>query len=236
MRRDSGPFTMIWIKFCATTNLADAESSIAAGANAVGFIFVPSARRIQVAWAAQIVAALPAEIEKIGVFVNETPQRVAEMAEGVGLTGVQLHGDEPAYQIPQFRRAVGHRRIIKTLQARQLLMAGYGIALVEEYLQHTESLDAILLDSGSPEARGGTGKPFDWRLAVPLVSRIRAEMPVIIAGGLNPENVGEAIRLFQPWGVDVASGVEREAGKKDEAKLRAFTAAVRTASSAPKLA
>jgi phosphoribosylanthranilate isomerase len=198
-------------------------------------VFAPSARRIQVARAAEIVAALPAEIEKIGVFVNETPQRVGEVAAGVGLTGAQLHGDEPAHQIPQFRRALGHGRVIKTLQARQVLMAGYGIALVEEYLQHTESLDAILLDSGSPDARGGTGKPFDWHLAVPLVTRIRAEIPVIIAGGLNPESVGEAIRLFEPWGVDVASGVERETGKKDEAKLRAFTAAVRTASSAPKL-
>jgi len=180
------------------------------------------------------VAALPAEMEKIGVFVNETPQRVAEMAVQVGLTGVQLHGDEPAHEIPEFRRALGHRRIIKSLQARQLLMAGYGTVLMEEFLQHTESLDAILLDSGSPEARGGTGKPFDWQLAVPLVTRIRADMPVIIAGGLNPENVGEAIRLFEPWGVDVVSGVETEVGKKDEAKLRAFTAAVRAASPAAK--
>jgi phosphoribosylanthranilate isomerase len=225
---------MTWIKFCATTNLADAESTISAGANALGFIFAPGARRVKPALAGQIVAALPAEMEKIGVFVNETPQRVAEMAVQVGLTGVQLHGDEPAHEIPEFRRALGHRRIIKSLQARQLLMAGYGTVLMEEFLQHTESLDAILLDSGSPEARGGTGKPFDWQLAVPLVTRIRADMPVIIAGGLNPENVGEAIRLFEPWGVDVVSGVETEVGKKDEAKLRAFTAAVRAASPAAK--
>jgi len=223
---------MTWIKFCATTNLADAEHSVAAGANAIGFIFATSPRQIDVALASQIVAALPVEVEKIGIVVNETPQRAADIASQVGLTGVQLHGDEPTQQIAEFRRALGTRRIVKTLQARQLLVTGYGMALVEEYLHQPENLDAILLDSGTPAVRGGTGKPFDWQAAVPLVARIRAEIPVIVAGGLNPQNVGEAIRLFEPWGVDVVSGVEREVGKKDQAKLLAFTAAVRATAAA----
>src|SRR5271165_2475425 len=112
---------MTWIKICATTNLRDAQASVSAGANALGFIFAPSTRRIDVETAAEIIAALPAEIEKIGVFVNETPQRVVQIVEQVGLTGVQLHGDEPVAQLPAYRQTLAGRRLIKTLQARELL-------------------------------------------------------------------------------------------------------------------
>ena len=97
------------------------------------------------------------------------------------------------------------------------------------YLHSRQVIDAILLDAGSPSQRGGTGQTFDWTAAAPVVAKVRAQMPVIIAGGLNPENVGEAIRLFAPWGVDVVSGVEREVGKKDDARLRSFVGAVRQA-------
>lgn len=225
---------MTWLKFCGTTSLGDALASIDAGATALGFILAPSSRRLEVEKAAEIVAALPAEIEKIGVFVNETPAHVAEVAQRVGLTGVQLHGDEEAGQMTSFRSALGSRRITKTLQARELLGAGYGRALIEEFLEQAETIDAILLDSGSPKERGGTGKAFDWPAAVSLVAQIKAEMPVIVAGGLNALNVQEAIRLFEPWGVDAVSGVESEPGKKDKVKLSAFVAAVRTASLATK--
>ncbi len=176
---------MTWVKICATTNLRDAQASVAAGANALGFIFAPSTRRIEVETAADIVAALPAEVEKIGVFVNETPERVAAIAEQVGLTGVQLHGDEPAAQFATYRRVLGGRKIIKTLQARELL-ADTGGQVLQEYLAKSESLDAILLDSGVPSQRGGTGLPFDWEAALPLVKKIKAVLPVIIAGGLTP--------------------------------------------------
>lgn len=223
---------MTWIKFCATTSLHDAEAAIEAGADALGFIFAQSTRRIDVVCAAEIIAQLPGEVEKIGVFVNEAPAHVTEVALRAGLTGVQLHGNEEARQIPLFRSALGRRRITKTLQARELLGTGYGAVLAEEFLEQAETLDAILLDSGSPNARGGTGRIFDWQTAVPLVAQIKAKLPVIVAGGLQPGNVAEAIRLFEPWGVDVVSGVESGAGKKDEAKLRAFTAAVRSASMA----
>ena len=111
---------------------------------------------------------------------------------------------------------------------------GYGPTLLQEFLEQVETLDTILLDSGSPQERGGTGKAFDWQAALPVVAEIKTRIPVMIAGGLNPENVGEAIRLFEPWGVDVVSGVEREIGKKDEAKLRAFVAAVGAAVAATK--
>lgn len=220
---------MTWIKICATTNLRDAQASMAAGANALGFIFAPSTRRIEAETAAEIVAALPAEIEKIGVFVNATPERVAQVTERVGLSGCQLHGDEPAASLLEYRRALGGRKLIKTLQVRELLADGSNRTL-QAYLNAHSSIDVVLLDSGQPSKRGGTGVPFDCEMALPIIQRIKAALPVIIAGGLTAENVDEAIRLFEPWGVDVVSGVERETGRKDEAKLRNFIAAARRAS------
>jgi len=217
---------MTWVKICATTSLHDAQMSVAAGANALGFIFAPSTRRIEVEQAAEIIAALPGEVEKIGVFVNEAPERVADIASRAGLTGAQLHGEEPPEQMAEFRGALGQRRIIKTLQARELLGS---VEMLEPYLCLGSAMDAILLDSGSPAQRGGTGVPFPWEEAVPIAAEIQAAMPVIIAGGLTPGNVCEAIRLFSPWGVDVVSGVEQAIGKKDEAKLRTFVAAVKRA-------
>jgi phosphoribosylanthranilate isomerase len=217
---------MIWVKICATTNLPDAQASLAAGADALGFIFAPSSRRIEIEQAAEIISSLTDDddIDKIGVFVNQTAAQVAEVARQAGLTGIQLHGDEPADQMPEYRQALWHRKIIKTLQARELLNSP---DTLNGYLQSRQVIDAILLDAGSPSQRGGTGQTFDWTAAAPIVARVRAQMPVIIAGGLNPENVAEAIRLFAPWGVDVVSGVEREVGRKDEATLRSFVGAVR---------
>ncbi len=215
---------MIWIKICATTNLPDAQASLAAGADALGFIFALSSRQIEVEQAAEIISSLTADIEKIGVFVNQTPAQVAEIAEQAGLSGIQLHGDEPADEMEQYRQALGQRKIIKTLQARELLNSPKSL---DGYLRSRRSIDAILLDAGSPSQRGGTGQTFDWTAAAPIVARVRAQMPVIIAGGLTAENVAEAIRLFAPWGVDVVSGVERETGRKDEARLRSFVGAAR---------
>jgi phosphoribosylanthranilate isomerase len=215
---------VIWIKICATTNLDDALASLDAGANALGFILTASPRQVTPESAAAIIAALPPSTEKIGVVVNETPQALRELANQTGLTGLQLHGDEPPGQLTEYRRALGLRKIIKTLQARDLLVAP---DTLDEYLRNSKSIDGILLDSGSPAARGGTGIPFDWHAALPIVERIKQVVPVIIAGGLTPANVADALHLFDPCGVDVVSGVEREPGKKDLAKLRAFIAAAR---------
>jgi phosphoribosylanthranilate isomerase len=161
--------------------------------------------------------------------VNESPQRLAELADEIGLTTLQLHGDETPQQLPDYRRALAGRKIIKTLQARELLA---NADKLEGYLRERDNIDAILLDSGVPGNRGGTGVPFDWSSAIPIVARIKQVLPVIIAGGLNPENVSEAVRIFESWGVDVVSGVERENGLKDEAKVRAFIEAARAASTA----
>ena len=225
---------MTWVKICGTTNLRDAQASVAAGANALGFIFAPSTRQVDVECAAKIIAELPAEVARIGVFVNETPDGMAEIAAQVGLTGAQLHGDEAAADLAGYRKALGGRKLIKTLQARELLANGGGGTL-QAYLDAREDFDAILLDSGVPNKRGGTGVPFDWKAALPLVQKIKGVLPVIIAGGLTAENVGQAIRLFEPWGVDVVSGVERKTGKKDEAKLRSFVGAARQMESARKV-
>ena len=216
---------MTWIKVCGTTNLPDAQMSVSSGADALGFIFAPSTRRIEVALASEIVAALPNDVEKIGVFVNESPTRVAEIAVQVGLTGVQLHGDEPPEQLPEFRSAVGSRRIIKALQTRELLSGSRD--MVTGYLRSRDSIDAVLLDSGSPNQRGGTGDLFSWGEAIPLATSIQEVFPLILAGGLNSRNASEALQLFHPWGLDVVSGVEREPGKKDDIKLRDFIATVR---------
>ncbi len=216
---------MTWVKVCGTTNLHDAQLAVVVGADALGFIFAPSPRRIELAEAAEIIARLPNGIEKIGVFVDETPAQVAEATRLAGLSGVQLHGDEPAEQLPEFRLALGERKIIKTLQARDMLNTGQ--ERLAEYLSARGSIDAILLDSGSSQQRGGTGIPFAWEEVVPLAAAIQEAMPLIIAGGLNAQNVSQALRLFDPWGVDVVSGVEREPGKKDAARLNNFVAAVR---------
>jgi phosphoribosylanthranilate isomerase len=115
-----------------------------------------------------------------------------------GLSGVQLHGDEPAEQMPEFRQALGERKIIKTLQARDILNAGRGAA--RGYLSARGSIDAILLDSGSAHQRGGTGIPFAWEEVVPLAAAIREAMPLIIAGGLNAENVSHGAAAVRSVG------------------------------------
>jgi len=215
---------MTWIKICGTTNLHDAQDSVHAGASALGFIFAPSPRRVDIFGAAAILADLTLDIETVGVFVNEHPRRIGEIVSQVACTGIQLHGDEPPEDMKEYRKTLGGRQIIKTLQARELLEDG-GEEKLDRYL--AADIDAILLDSGSADEPGGTGKPFEWERAAPLAAKIRDAMPLIIAGGLTPENVAEALDLFRPWGVDVVSGVEFEPGKKSSTKVRHFIAAVR---------
>ena len=209
-----------WIKICATTCIEDAVASIQAGADALGFVFAASKRRVSADQSREIVAQLPQHIERIGVFNNESGVRVAEIVEQVKLTAVQLHGDEsPAFinellaKLPA-DRSVG---VIKTV-----IVNGNFEARFAEVCQNYDCIDSVLLDSG-----GGSGRTFDWQKAQPLLSTNRKHL--IVAGGLNAENVGEAIRNFSPWGVDVVSGVEREPGRKAPEKLKAFIAAVRKA-------
>ena len=222
---------MTWIKICGTTNLEDALAAVEAGADALGFVFAPSPRRISPRDAARITAALPASVEKIGVFVNQAAQLVQDTIQKAGLTGVQLHGEEDGRYARQLRERNGQLRVIKAISMREV-GDGKGKGLAMATREGAESFSALLLDSGSPAKRGGTGTAFDWQEAAPLARLLGKKFELIIAGGLNPENVGKALRTFQPWGVDVASGVEQVPGTKDKEKLQAFVAAVRTAEAA----
>lgn len=209
-----------WIKICATTCIEDALASIDAGANALGFVFAPSKRRVSPEQAKAIVAQLPAGVERIGVFSDETAERVAGMVKQAGLTGVQLHGNEPLASIHRLLSCLKsgpQLRVIKTV-----LVNGNFTAQFSRVCRDYDCVDSILLDSG-----GGSGKTFDWQAVQPLIAENKKRL--IVAGGLNPENVGEALGRFSPYGVDVVTGVEREPGRKDPEKLKAFVAAVRRA-------
>jgi phosphoribosylanthranilate isomerase len=215
---------MTWIKICGTTNLEDAQLAAEAGADALGFIFAPSARRIAPAAAAEIIPVLPSKVEKVGVFVNEPAGQLGEMVTTLGLTAVQLHGDETSEVVHAIEAAFGGDfRIIKALAAEA---ASGDSPLSDEFARPKR---AFLLDNTGLGARGGTGEAFSWHDTALGVRKLSLRFNFIIAGGLTPENVSEAIRLFRPWGVDVVSGVESKPGKKDPGKLRAFIQAVREA-------
>jgi phosphoribosylanthranilate isomerase len=203
---------MAHVKICGITRPEDAQHAADLGAWAIGFNFWPgSKRRCDPAIAAGIARSLRRKVEPVGVFVNATLDEVAQIAESVGLTYVQLHGDEG----PSFCAAVVQRtgaRVIKALR----IGSGADIRDAERY--HT---DFHLLDAAAGKAYGGTGRTWDWALAAKRHSRV----PVILSGGLTPENVADGIATVRPWGVDVASGVESEPGVKDPAKMEAFFAA-----------
>lgn len=201
------------IKFCGITRAEDAERAVAAGAWAIGMIFWPqSPRSCQIETAAEISAALRRRAEIVGVFVNPTLEELTATAEAAQLSAVQLHGDEgPAFCAETARRTGA--RVIKAVRVR----TGADLQALASF--HT---DFHLLDSFVPGVPGGTGETFSWELA----RAHRGRIPVILSGGLTPENVGEAISVVRPYAVDVASGVESSPGRKDAAKLEAFVQAV----------
>jgi phosphoribosylanthranilate isomerase len=204
------------IKFCGLTSVDDAQLAAAAGAWAIGLIFwLGSPRRCPLDAAAAIAGALRRRVEVVGVFVNATLDEVAEVADAVGLTMLQLHGDEgPAFCAEAARRT--GCKVIKAARVR----SGADIQALAPF--HT---DYHLLDSYTPGIPGGTGETFAWEIA----RAHRGPVPVLLSGGLTPENVGEAIATVGPFAVDVASGVERAPGVKDPDKLEAFAIAVAAA-------
>ncbi len=209
---------MTWIKICGTTSLEDALVAVEAGADALGFVFYEKSPRCVTAEVARgIVRELPAGIETVGVFVNESGERMEEIAEMVGLSAVQLHGEEYRGAWP-----VSKRKVYLAIPAR--VVAGDGWIV-----KFPKTPNAILVDSSTAQQRGGTGKAFDWAEARDGIAALGREFPVVVAGGLTPENVAEMLAVLKPWGVDVVSGVERESGRKDAGKVRAFVAAVRGA-------
>lgn len=214
------------IKFCGVTSLDDAELAIAAGAWAIGMIFWPqSPRRCAIEPAAEIAAAVKRRAEVAGVFVNATLDHIAQTADAVGLTMLQFHGDEgPAYCAEAARRT--GCKVIKSVRVR----SGADVQALAPF--HT---DYHLLDSYVAGVPGGTGETFSWDIArlhrVPSRAPTKP-IPVILSGGLNPDNVVDAIAAVRPYAVDVASGVELRPGRKDPEKLAAFGAAVRSTTTA----
>lgn len=200
---------MVRVKICGITCIEDALAAIEFGADALGFVFAPSPRRIAPEQAAAIAAQLPPFVARVGVFVNESLERVREIMTRCDLDYAQLHGSEsPEYCQALFPRA------IKAFRVRD----GSVLRLFPQYKAR-----AFLLDAYDPHVMGGTGQSLDWGLA----REARRFGPIILSGGLTPENVARAIEVAQPFAVDVSSGVEASPGKKDHAKLKAFIQAAR---------
>jgi phosphoribosylanthranilate isomerase len=209
---------MTWVKICGITNLDDALMAADAGADALGFIFYDkSPRKIDVAAAKRIVSQMPKTLDKFGVFVNEDDATVCQVANDAGLTGVQLHGDDLDPELPERIRKRGPE--LKIVVGVPMLQSGPEIAAAKV---RGDIVHAFLLDAATSSKHGGTGKTFDWKATQLSTEAIAKLGRVIVAGGLNPGNVAEAIRILKPWGVDVASGVEAAPGKKDPHKVRAF--------------
>jgi phosphoribosylanthranilate isomerase len=199
----------VFVKICGITSEEDALLAVAMGADALGFVFAPSSRQIAPQRAADIVKRLPTEIVTVGVFRDETRQRIVDIAHSTRLRAVQIHGNEPSADSHWIRQRV--RLVIKAFPA-----GDPQLDRAEEY-----AADAFHIDSATP----GSGQVFDWSLAEGAPSNRR----IILAGGLTPDNVGDAIRVVRPWGVDVSTGVEIAPGRKDARKIRAFVEAARAA-------
>ncbi|HEV2809730.1 MAG TPA: phosphoribosylanthranilate isomerase [Acidimicrobiales bacterium] len=200
---------MTFVKICGTTSEADALLAVAMGADAVGFVFAPSPRQVAAQLVRDIVRRLPPEVLTVGVFRDEAPERVVDVLGSTGLTAAQLHGRETAQETRWVRERVA------------VVLKGFAggdpaIALAADY-----GADMVLIDSASP----GSGKVFDWSLAEDVPSGQR----LVLAGGLTPDNVAEAMARVHPFGVDVASGVESRPGHKDPRLVRAFVSAAKAA-------
>lgn len=201
---------MTRIKICGICRVEDARAAAAAGASAIGLVFWPgSPRAVTRDTATAVVSALPVGVPAIGVFVNQTVDEINDVISAVGLFGVQLHGDEPLDVIPRIRRPVVR-------------------ALTLERAEEIDGVPAhvtVLIDAHDPSRRGGTGRAVDWMRARDVARR----RPIVLAGGLTPDNVSDAISIVEPYAVDVSSGVERSPGIKDHERIAAFVAAVAAA-------
>jgi len=238
---------MTWVKICGMTNLEDALVAVEAGADAVGFVFYEkSPRCVSVEVAREIVAKLPESVEKVGVFVGQDGDPI-DVVLRTGLTGIQCYilaegvagskGSAKAYGRaclpPHFRSLMAFPMSLfgEDVSEVERMMTGFAESkkkIPEGVSIPNGLLDTFLLDSGNLRQPGGTGHAFDWTKARGLGERMRNDgSKLVVAGGLTPENVGEAIEILRPWGVDVASGVESRPGKKDAEKVRAFVRAVR---------
>ncbi len=203
---------MTLVKVCGITNVEDALLASDTGADAIGLIFAESPRRVNEERAREIVATLPATVQKVGVFVNEKPETIQQLVDKLGLDYVQLHGDESPEVVAKVRQ--DGVAVIKALRVRD-----------EGSLEALEDHDAdlFLLDAYSEKARGGTGEKFDWELA----KASSGYANILISGGLTPENVRAAIEFFEPYGVDASSSLEDAPGIKNDERVRRFVNAAK---------
>lgn len=209
------------VKICGITRQEDADAAVAAGADALGFVFFPkSSRYVSVDQAARIVANLPPFLNTIGLFVNSPPGEILQVVQQGFLTAVQLHGDENLAFCQNLQKERPSLTIIKAMRvaSKQALRGA------EPYTQHGV-IKGLLLDAKVVGHYGGTGEKFDWS----LLHTWHCAVPLILAGGLNPDNVAQAIRQTKPYAVDVSSGVESRPGEKDPQKMRQFIQQVQQA-------
>jgi phosphoribosylanthranilate isomerase len=240
---------MTWVKICGITNLEDALAAVNAGADALGFVFYEkSPRNVGPDTVREIVKKLPAHVEKIAVIVGSYPDNFAQLVNELGITGVQFHlqpQSEPQSQDKLRATAGGLPPDFKFYlslpaewfieqedRARNFMQSIVDARLAMQKFEATGEtpriLNTVFLDSGSLQQPGGTGKVFNWEKALRIVGELKQTVNVVVAGGLNPGNVNEAIRVLGPWGVDVSTGVEAQPGKKDPQKVRAFIEAARS--------
>ena len=197
--------TQVKVKICGMTNLNDVKVAVDGGVDAVGFIFYKkSPRSVTMQAVRKIVLELPPFVDSVGVFVNETAEQINKIADRCNLDRVQLHGNES----PTFCKKI-RRRVIKAIRVKDI----QSLKKLSDY-----PVSSFLLDTFSEDQYGGTGKVFDWNLAYPA----KRYGPIILAGGLTPNNVRQAIQRIQPYGVDVCSGVESQPGIKDHKKMQTF--------------
>ena len=212
---------MVRVKICGITRPTDAVAAADAGADAIGLLFAKSPRQITVARARQIIAALPPWVARVGVFVNAKSSAIERAVEMLALTEVQLHGDES----PPQKTGLTAVRIIKALRVRDR-------SFIDDVARWRDAgVAGILFDAFSPTVRGGAGRRFDWDLVVQArkCGGLDDAPPIILAGGLTPQNIRAAIRTVRPWGVDVSSGVESGPGIKSVEMIERFIAAAQSA-------
>lgn len=223
----------MWIKLCANTTLEDAQLAANTGADAIGFVFASSPRRVTPSHVATIMPDLPEDLTKIGVFNTQDYEEIVFVLRSTGLHGVQLHGELDFVLAEKLRDQFGSGFfLIQTLHWDLNAESSRAEQRLRDELRaiaRHRHIDAILLDTKTGTASGGTGKTFDWKRAQQVLGAESGKLRIILAGGLKPENVEEAIRTLRPWGVDVASGVEMRPGQKDPARVAEFVTAARAA-------
>jgi phosphoribosylanthranilate isomerase len=195
----------MFIKICGITNLEDAQSAVEAGADALGFVFAESPRSIEPKRAKEIIAGITARALCVGVFVNETPAKVEETVKYCGLGAAQLHGDES----PDYCSNIKVDKIIKAFHIENETSL--------KFMKGYDSAFTYLLDTFSRDRYGGTGRTFNWNIAVKAKALMK---PIILSGGLSLSNIAEAIKVVRPYGVDISGSIESSPGKKDIGRMR----------------